>query len=169
MIKINGLSKWYGKNKVLDNIDFNVKANEVVVIIGSSGSGKSTLLRCINFLEKIQKGTISIDDKIITSKTKKLHMIRQDVGMVFQHFNLFPHMTVIGNVIEGLTQVKNIPKKEAIKQGMTMLEKVNMLEKADVYPSMISGGQKQRDAIARALSMNPEIMLSDDPKSALDP
>ncbi len=169
MIKINGLSKWYGKNKVLDNIDFNVKANEVVVIIGSSGSGKSTLLRCINFLEKIQKGTISIDDKIITSKTKKLHMIRQDVGMVFQHFNLFPHMTVIGNVIEGLTQVKNIPKKEAIKQGMTMLEKVNMLEKADVYPSMISGGQKQRVAIARALSMNPKIMLFDEPTSALDP
>lgn len=169
MIKINGLSKWYGKNKVLDNINFSVKPNEVVVIIGSSGSGKSTLLRCINFLEKIQKGTISIDGKIITSKTKKLHMIRQDVGMVFQHFNLFPHMTVIGNVIEGLTQVKNIPKKEAIKQGMTMLEKVNMLEKADVYPSMISGGQKQRVAIARALAMNPKIMLFDEPTSALDP
>lgn len=169
MIKINGLSKWFGKHKVLDNIDFHVEPNEVVVIIGSSGSGKSTLLRCINFLERIQKGTICIDDKVITTKTKNLHVIRQEVGMVFQHFNLFPHKTVMGNVIEGLTQVKKIPYDEAVKQGREMLERVNMLEKADTYPSMISGGQKQRVAIARALAMNPKIMLFDEPTSALDP
>jgi polar amino acid transport system ATP-binding protein len=169
MIKVNNLSKWYGKHKVLDNINLQVDPSEVIVIIGASGSGKSTLLRCLNFLERAQKGTIMIDGKVVDHKTKKLHLIRQEVGMVFQHFNLFPHMTVMGNVIEGLTQVKGMPKSEAVKIGSELLEKVGMLEKADAYPSMISGGQKQRVAIARALAMNPKIMLFDEPTSALDP
>ncbi|WP_297427569.1 amino acid ABC transporter ATP-binding protein [Clostridium sp.] len=169
MIEIENLNKWFGKNKVLKNINFNVDPSEVVVIIGSSGSGKSTLLRCINFLEKIQAGTIKIDGKIVTPKSKNLHLVRQEVGMVFQHFNLFPHMTVIGNVMEGLTQVKNMKKEEAREIAMKLLERVGMNEKADVYPAMISGGQKQRVAIARALAMNPKIMLFDEPTSALDP
>lgn len=169
MIKVNNLSKWYGKHKVLDKINLQVDPSEVVVIIGASGSGKSTLLRCLNFLERAQKGTIMIDGNVVDHKTKRLHLIRQDVGMVFQHFNLFPHMTVMGNVIEGLTQVKNMPKSEAIQIGNELLKKVGMLDKADSYPSMISGGQKQRVAIARALAMNPKIMLFDEPTSALDP
>ena len=169
MIEIENLNKWFGKNKVLKSINFNVDPSEVVVIIGSSGSGKSTLLRCINFLEKIQAGTIKIDGKIVTPKSKNLHLVRQEVGMVFQHFNLFPHMTVIGNVMEGLTQVKNMKKEEAREIAMKLLERVGMNEKADVYPAMISGGQKQRVAIARALAMNPKIMLFDEPTSALDP
>ena len=169
MIKIKSLSKSYGKLKVLKNIDLDVAPSEVVVIIGASGSGKSTLLRCINFLEKPQKGTITIDGKEVSHKTKNLHLIRREVGMVFQHFNLFPHMTVMNNVIEGLTQVKRVPHSEAIEQGKAMLEKVGMSDKADVYPAMISGGQKQRVAIARALAMSPRIMLFDEPTSALDP
>lgn len=169
MIKISSLSKWYGKLKVLDNIDLEVAPSEVVVVIGASGSGKSTLLRCINFLERAQKGTINIDGTQITHKTKKLHLIRKDVGMVFQHFNLFPHKTVLGNVIEGLLQVKKMPRSEALKIGREMLEKVGMSDKAEVYPSVISGGQKQRVAIARALAMSPKIMLFDEPTSSLDP
>lgn len=169
MIKVENLYKWFGKQKVLNNINMAVAPGEVVVIIGSSGSGKSTLLRCINFLEKPQKGTINIDGKEINSKSKKLHLIRREVGMVFQHFNLFPHMTVMNNVIEGLTQVKKLESDEALEIGRKMLEKVDMLQKADTYPSMISGGQKQRVAIARALAMNPKIMLFDEPTSALDP
>lgn len=169
MIKITSLSKWYGKLKVLDNIDLEVAPSEVVVVIGASGSGKSTLLRCVNFLEKAQKGAIDIDGIQITHKTKKLHLIRRDVGMVFQHFNLFPHKTVLGNVIEGLLQVKKLHREEALKIGHEMLEKVGMSDKAEVYPSVISGGQKQRVAIARALAMSPKIMLFDEPTSALDP
>ncbi len=169
MIKINNLNKWYGTHKVLKDINLSVEPSEVVVIIGSSGSGKSTLLRCINFLEKAQKGTITIDGDTVTSKSKNLHLLRREVGMVFQHFNLFPHRTVMGNVIEGLTQVKQMPRDEALVLGEQMLEKVGMLDKANAYPSMISGGQKQRVAIARALAMYPKIMLFDEPTSALDP
>ncbi len=169
MVKIKGLSKWYGKHKVLTNINLTVETGEVVVIIGASGSGKSTLLRCINFLEKAQKGMISIGGKEVSVKSKKLHLIRKDVGMVFQHFNLFPHRTIMGNVIEGLTQVKRMNFNDAKEIGRKMLEKVGMLDKADTYPSMISGGQKQRVAIARALAMNPKVMLFDEPTSALDP
>lgn len=169
MIKVENLSKWFGKLKVLDKVNLTVKPGEVVVIIGASGSGKSTLLRCINFLEKAQKGTINIDGKVVNHKTKNLHLIRREVGMVFQHFNLFPHRTVMGNVIEGLTQVKQISTDEANEIGKKMLDKVGMLDKAETYPSMISGGQKQRVAIARALAMNPKIMLFDEPTSALDP
>ncbi|NLG10186.1 MAG: amino acid ABC transporter ATP-binding protein [Coriobacteriaceae bacterium] len=169
MIKVNKLNKWYGKHHVLKDINLSVDAGEVVVIIGASGSGKSTLVRCINFLERAQKGTITIDGQKVSHKSKKLHLIRREVGMVFQHFNLFPHMTVMGNVIEGLIYVKGMSKEEAIEEGKLLLEKVGMADKADVYPSMISGGQKQRVAIARALAMNPKIMLFDEPTSALDP
>lgn len=169
IIEIRGLYKSFGKLKVLKNIDLDVRESEVVVIIGSSGSGKSTLLRCTNFLEKSQKGTITIDGNVVTHKSKDLHIIRRDIGMVFQHFNLFPHMTVLGNVLEGLTQVKKLSKNEALEIAEAMLEKVGMSDKADVYPSFISGGQKQRVAIARALAMNPKIMLFDEPTSALDP
>lgn len=169
MIQIHGLSKSYGKHKVLQGIDLKVSPGEVVVIIGASGSGKSTLLRCINFLEKAQQGTISINGNVISKDTKRLHLIRREVGMVFQHFNLFPHMTVMNNVIEGLTQVKGMAKTDAVEIGGVLLQKVGMLDKADAYPSMISGGQKQRVAIARALAMQPQIMLFDEPTSALDP
>ncbi len=169
MIKASKVNKWFGKNCVLNNIDFEVAENEVVVIIGSSGSGKSTLLRCLNFLEKAQKGTIRINEKQVTSKSKNLHLIRRDVGMVFQHFNLFPHKTILENVMEGMVQVLQIPLEEAKQQSYDLLDKVNMKEKADTYPAMISGGQKQRVAIARALAMNPKIMLFDEPTSALDP
>lgn len=169
MIKIEGLNKWYNKLHVLKDINLSVKEKEVVVIIGASGSGKSTLLRCVNFLEKGQKGKIFIDGKEISHKHRKLHLIRQEIGMVFQNFNLFPHMTVLKNVMEGLTQVKKISVNEAKDRAMTLLESVGLREKADVYPSVISGGQKQRVAIARALAMEPKIMLFDEPTSALDP
>ncbi len=169
MIEFRGISKSYGKLKVLSNINLDVRGSEVVVIIGASGSGKSTLLRCTNFLEKAQEGTISIDGKIVSHKSKNLHLIRRDVGMVFQHFNLFPHMTVRDNVLEGLIQVKGMRRDEALEIADAMLEKVGMSDKADVYPAVISGGQKQRVAIARALAMSPKIMLFDEPTSALDP
>ena len=169
MIKIVGLNKWFGDLHVLKDVDMEVGEQEVVCIIGASGSGKSTLLRCVNFLEFAQKGQIFIDGKEADPKSKKLHLIRKDVGMVFQHFNLFPHKTVMGNVIEGLTQVKKVPEKEAVIEGEELLVKVGLSDKADVYPAMLSGGQKQRVAIARSLAMKPKIMLFDEPTSALDP
>jgi polar amino acid transport system ATP-binding protein len=147
-----------------------VKKSEVVVIIGPSGSGKSTLLRCINFIEKSQSGTIEVEGKIVhNNKKKEIVELRQNIGMVFQHFNLFPHKTVLQNIIEGPVQVKKIHKKEAIKTGKNLLEKVGLEDKADVYPSKLSGGQKQRVAIARSLAMEPDVMLFDEPTSALDP
>lgn len=169
MIKIRGLHKWFGSLHVLNEIDMDVAEREVVVVIGASGSGKSTLLRCINFLEYAQKGQIFIDGVEANAKSKNLHLVRAEVGMVFQHFNLFPHRTVMGNVIEGLTQVKKVPYKQAVEQGKELLVKVGLSDKADVYPAMLSGGQKQRVAIARALAMKPKIMLFDEPTSALDP
>ncbi|EEG77299.1 amino acid ABC transporter ATP-binding protein [Dethiobacter alkaliphilus] len=171
MIKIEELHKWFGELHVLKGINMDVADSEVVVLIGASGSGKSTLLRCVNFLEIAEEGTIAIDGKVVNPKKdiKRLPGIRQEVGMVFQHFNLFPHKTVMDNVIEGLTQVKKVPRREAIKTGEELLEKVGLSDKADVYPAMLSGGQKQRVAIARALAMRPKIMLFDEPTSALDP
>ena len=169
MIEIRGLNKWFGNLHVLKDIDLDVAEQEVVVVIGASGSGKSTLLRCINFLEFAQKGKIYIDGRETDVKSKKLHLVRAEVGMVFQHFNLFPHRTVMGNVIEGLTQVKKIPQNKALEQGTELLAKVGLSDKADVYPAMLSGGQKQRVAIARALAMKPKIMLFDEPTSSLDP
>lgn len=171
MIQIENLHKWFGELHVLRGIDLHVADSEVVVLIGASGSGKSTLLRCVNFLEIAEEGMISIDGTPVCPRKdiRGLHKIRQDVGMVFQHFNLFPHMTVMGNVIEGLTQVKKTPRNKAIQAGEELLEKVGLSDKADTYPAMLSGGQKQRVAIARALAMRPKIMLFDEPTSALDP
>jgi len=169
LITIQGLNKWFGDLHVLKGIDLNVKEREVVVIIGASGSGKSTLLRCINFLERAQQGNVFIEGTKIEPRTKVINQLRQEVGMVFQHFNLFPHMTVLQNVLEGPTQVKNISRGEAAKLGAELLKKVGLEDKADSYPAMLSGGQKQRVAIARALAMQPKVMLFDEPTSALDP
>ncbi|MBN2436419.1 MAG: amino acid ABC transporter ATP-binding protein [Spirochaetes bacterium] len=170
MILLENIKKNFGKLKVLKGVDLKVDEGEVVVIIGPSGSGKSTLLRCINFLETAEKGSrISIDGKVIHRQKNDINMLRRNVGMVFQHFNLFPHMTVLQNVMEGPTQVLHMKKDKARKQGIELLEKVGLADKHNAYPQMLSGGQKQRVAIARALSMNPQIMLFDEPTSALDP
>ncbi|MER2028664.1 MAG: amino acid ABC transporter ATP-binding protein [Solibacillus sp.] len=169
MIKINQLNKSFGDLHVLKNIDMTVFESDVVCLIGSSGSGKSTLLRCLNFLERKDSGSITIGGKEVDPKNDNLNNIREKVGMVFQHFNLFPHKTVLENIIEAPVMVKGIDKKEAISKAKHLLEKVGLEDKADVYPNKLSGGQKQRVAIARALAMEPEIMLFDEPTSALDP
>nr|WP_309099881.1 amino acid ABC transporter ATP-binding protein [Fredinandcohnia onubensis] len=169
MIKVVDLNKSFGDLHVLKNINMNVQESEVVCLIGASGSGKSTLLRCLNFLEIKESGEIIINEEKIEANSHNLNEIRQRVGMVFQHFNLFPHMTVLQNVIEAPTQVKRMPKQEAIEQAKELLAKVGLVDKMNVYPSKLSGGQKQRVAIARALAMKPEIMLFDEPTSALDP
>lgn len=169
LIDIKHLNKWYGDLHVLRDVDLDVHEQEVVVIIGASGSGKSTLLRCINHLEHAQKGSIIFDGKPIRSSEKVLNRFRQEMGMVFQHFNLFPHMSVIGNVMEGPVHVKHMPKHEARELAVHLLDKVGLGDKTDTYPSMLSGGQKQRVAIARALAMEPRVMLFDEPTSALDP
>lgn len=169
ILKIEHLVKRFGDLEVLKDINLEVKHGEVVVIIGASGSGKSTLLRCVNFLEKAQKGRIFINGKRVKQGEKQLNKVRQELGMVFQHFNLFPHMTVIQNVMEGMVQVKKIPHQKARQYASDLLDQVGLQEKADVYPAMLSGGQKQRVAIARALAMEPQIMLFDEPTSALDP
>jgi polar amino acid transport system ATP-binding protein len=169
MIQVNKLNKYFGDLHVLKDIDFSVDENEVVVLIGASGSGKSTMLRCLNFLEMKNSGEIFIKGKQVDPKKDNLNNFRQQVGMVFQHFNLFPHKTVLGNVIEAPTQVKGVSKAQAKKDGKELLDKVGLGDKADDYPSRLSGGQKQRVAIARSLAMKPEIMLFDEPTSALDP
>ncbi|MCA1031190.1 amino acid ABC transporter ATP-binding protein [Bacillus timonensis] len=163
------IHKSFGEIQVLKGIDVHVKEQEVVVLVGVSGSGKSTLLRCFNFLETIDQGEIEIDGKKIDPRVDNLPKVRAEVGMVFQHFHLFPHKTVIENVIEAPIIVKKMNKDEARKKGMDMLEKVGLVEKANVYPDKLSGGQKQRVAIARALAMSPKAMLFDEPTSALDP
>jgi ABC-type polar amino acid transport system ATPase subunit len=169
MIKIDNLHKRFGKLHVLKGVNMEVKPGEVKVLIGASGSGKSTLLRCINFLEKKNKGEIYISGKKIKPTEKNINDIRKKVGMVFQHFHLFPHMTALGNVIEGLITVEKMSSTEATKIGLDLLESVGLGDKANEYPSMLSGGQKQRVAIARSLAMNPKVMLFDEPTSALDP
>ncbi|WP_339228299.1 amino acid ABC transporter ATP-binding protein [Oceanobacillus sp. FSL K6-2867] len=169
MIRVKQLNKSFGELHVLKDINLTVKESDVVVLIGASGSGKSTLLRCLNFLEIKNSGSIIIGGEQIEKKSHDLNKIRQKVGMVFQHFNLFPHMTVLENVIEAPTQVKGMKKSEAIKEGKILLDKVGLGDKYNVYPSKLSGGQKQRVAIARALSMKPDVMLFDEPTSALDP
>ncbi|HZG79697.1 MAG TPA: amino acid ABC transporter ATP-binding protein [Brevibacillus sp.] len=169
MIRVKNLKKSFGEVEVLKDINLDVKKGEVVVLIGASGSGKSTLIRCINFLEIKNGGDIFIEGKSIDPKKDDLSKVRQKVGMVFQHFNLFPHKTVLENVIEAPLIVRKMNKEEAKKEAMQLLKKVGLEEKADVYPSALSGGQKQRVAIARSLAMKPEIMLFDEPTSALDP
>ncbi|PXW93206.1 amino acid ABC transporter ATP-binding protein (PAAT family) [Streptohalobacillus salinus] len=169
MVRVEKLNKSFGDLHVLYDIDLEVKESDVVVLIGASGSGKSTLLRCLNFLEIKDDGKIIIEGEQVEADTHDLNKVRQNVGMVFQHFNLFPHKTVLGNVIEAPMQVKGISKKEAVKEGKRLLDKVGLGDKYNVYPSRLSGGQKQRVAIARALAMQPDIMLFDEPTSALDP
>ena len=169
IIGIEKLNKHFGELHVLKDIDMTVDKNEVVVLIGASGSGKSTLLRCLNFLEIAEEGTIRYQGKEIHPKKDDLNKVRERVGMVFQHFNLFPHRTVIGNVIDAPIKVKKLPKGQAVKEAEELLDKVGLKDKAHVYPHQLSGGQKQRVAIARALAMKPEVMLFDEPTSALDP
>jgi amino acid ABC transporter ATP-binding protein, PAAT family (TC 3.A.1.3.-) len=166
ILKINNLHKYFGELEVLKGIDLDVYEGEVISIIGGSGSGKSTLLRCINGLERKNKGDIVFEGKKVKRDFTKL---RERIGMVFQHFYLFPHKKIIDNITLGPRVVKHTTKDEAKTQGIKLLEKVGLEDKADAYPAMLSGGQKQRVAIARALAMNPDIMLFDEPTSALDP
>ncbi len=169
MIKIKGLCKKFGNLSVLNGIDEHIVPGEVVVVIGPSGSGKSTFLRCINLLETPSSGEIYIDDELITDKKVNVNKIRKKMGMVFQQFNLFPHLTIMENITIAPTLVNKMKKADAIKRAEELLERVGLLEKKDAYPAQLSGGQQQRVAIARALAMNPEIMLFDEPTSALDP
>ena len=169
LIKINEMHKWYGDFHVLKNINLIVKARERIVVCGPSGSGKSTLIRCINRLEEHQKGDIFVNGIELTGDLKKIEEIRREVGMVFQHFNLFPHLTVLENCTLGPIWVRGIPKKEAEESAMKYLERVKIPEQAKKFPGQLSGGQQQRVAIARSLCMKPKIMLFDEPTSALDP
>ncbi|QQE79776.1 amino acid ABC transporter ATP-binding protein [Alicyclobacillus sp. SO9] len=169
MISVRNLHKRFDSVQVLRGIDLDVAQREVVVVLGASGSGKSTMLRCMNGLETIDEGTISIAGHELHSDTRKINMARRDIGMVFQHFNLFPHRTVIQNVCEGPIYVKGVKKSQAREEGLELLNSVGLSDKAHVYPHSLSGGQKQRVAIARALAMKPKVMLFDEPTSALDP
>ncbi len=169
MIEIKGLTKTYGNLKVLKGIDTCIKEGEVVCVIGPSGSGKSTFLRCINRLEEASSGEIYIDGDLINAKHVDLNRLRQKLGMVFQNFNLFPHMSVLDNVTIAPVTVNKVDKKTAHLMAEKLLDKVGLKEKIDAYPRELSGGQKQRVAIARALAMDPEFMLFDEPTSALDP
>lgn len=169
MIEVNNLTKEYGKLKVLRGISEIIKENEVVCVIGPSGSGKSTFLRCINLLEEPTAGEILIDGEQINRKGADINRIREKLGMVFQNFNLFPHMTTLQNITISPVKVNRISRADAEKEAMELLQMVGLQDKAHVYPASLSGGQKQRAAIARALAMKPEIMLFDEPTSALDP
>jgi polar amino acid transport system ATP-binding protein len=169
MIKINNLVKNFGKIEVLKNISTTIEEGSVVAIIGPSGSGKSTFLRCMNLLESPTSGEILIDQVEITNPKIDMMKIRENVGMVFQHFHLFPHMNVLENITYAPINVKGISKNEAMKIANDLLDKIGLKDKANVYPPQLSGGQKQRVAIARALAMQPNIMLFDEPTSALDP
>ncbi len=169
IIEITDMHKWFGDFHVLQGIDLTVKKKERIVICGPSGSGKSTLIRCINRLEEHQRGTIIVDGMELTNNLKNIEKIRAEVGMVFQHFNLFPHLTIIDNLALGPIWVRKVPKKQAEETAMHYLEKVHIAEQAKKYPGQLSGGQQQRVAIARSLCMNPQVMLFDEPTSALDP
>ena len=169
MIKIEKLCKNYDKLEVLKGIDAQVNKGDIIAIIGPSGSGKSTFLRCINKLEEPTSGHIYIKNQDIMSDNTDINLIRQKVGMVFQHFNLFPHKTVMENLTLAPMKLKNLSQEEAEKKALILLEKVGLKDKASAYPNQLSGGQKQRIAIARALAMEPEVMLFDEPTSALDP
>jgi general L-amino acid transport system ATP-binding protein len=169
IITMRGVDKWYGQFHVLKNINLEVQPKERIVICGPSGSGKSTLIRCINRLEEHQKGQIVVDGVELTNDLKHIEQIRREVGMVFQHFNLFPHMTVLENLALAPIWVRKMPKAEAEERAMFYLKRVRIEEQAKKYPGQLSGGQQQRVAIARSLCMNPKIMLFDEPTSALDP
>lgn len=169
VIRIKQLNKFFGKLHVLKDVSLDVKINEVVCIIGPSGSGKSTLLRCINRLEEPTSGEVYFEDTKMTSHKKTLPILRRRIGMVFQHFNLFPHLSVMDNITLAPVRLNLMDEKEAIAYGKSLLKKVGIEDKEDNYPATLSGGQKQRVAIARALAMKPEVMLFDEPTSALDP
>ena len=169
IIQILAMHKWFGEFHVLKDINLSVKVRERIVICGPSGSGKSTLIRCINRLEEHQKGQIIVDGIELTNDLKNIDLIRREVGIVFQHFNLFPHLTVLENLTLGPIWVRNTPKKEAEELAMKYLERVKIPEQAAKFPGQLSGGQQQRVAIARSLCMNPKVMLFDEPTSALDP
>src|SRR5690554_1928169 len=169
MIKVKEVSKSFGEVEVLKSMSFTVARGEVVCLIGPSGSGKSTMLRCVNGLEYYDTGFISVDDMKVDVRSKEIGSVRAEVGMVFQRFNLFPHMTALENIIEGPTQVRKRPKPEARDEAMALLHKVGLSHLSNSYPSQLSGGQQQRVAIARALAMKPRAMLFDEPTSALDP
>lgn len=169
VVEVRNLDKFYGTNQVLRNINFDVYEGEVLVICGPSGAGKSTLLRCINRLENFDRGTVKVLGRNAKGHHSDLMFIRRNVGMVFQHFNLFPHLTVIENLTVAPIHVRKIPKDRAIEQATVLLDRVGLLHKADSYPSELSGGEKQRVAIARALAMQPSIIMFDEPTSALDP
>lgn len=169
MIKVNNLHMSFGDLHVLDGINEHISQGEVVVVIGPSGSGKSTFLRCLNMLETPTEGEIYIDDELINTPKADVNRIRQKMGMVFQQFNLFPHLKIMDNITLAPVLLKKMSKEQAEQRGMELLARVGLSEKADAYPNQLSGGQKQRVAIARALAMEPEIMLFDEPTSALDP
>ncbi len=169
IIEITGMHKWFGEFHVLKDINLAVKPTERIVICGPSGSGKSTMIRCINRLEEHQRGKIVVDGIELTNNLKNIEKIREEVGMVFQHFNLFPHLTILENLSLGPIWVRKVPKKEAEETAMYYLEKVHIAEQARKYPGQLSGGQQQRVAVARSLCMKPKVMLFDEPTSALDP
>ena len=169
MISFKNVNKWYGDLHVLNNIDLEVAQGEVVVVCGPSGSGKSTLIRCINRLEPIQEGELIVDNMAVHEKETNMIKIRAEIGFIFQSFNLYPHMTALGNVTIATIKVRKMPKEEAEKLGKETLTRVGLGEKVNSYPAQLSGGQQQRVAIARGLCMSPKIMLFDEPTSALDP
>jgi general L-amino acid transport system ATP-binding protein len=169
MVELLGVHKWFGQFHVLKNINLSVAKGERIVICGPSGSGKSTMIRCINRLEEHQQGRILVDGVELTNDLKNIDAVRREVGMVFQHFNLFPHLTVLDNCTLAPIWVRSVPKKDAQDLAMQYLERVKIPEQADKYPGQLSGGQQQRVAIARSLCMRPSIMLFDEPTSALDP
>jgi glutamate transport system ATP-binding protein len=169
LVALSGVNKWFGDLHVLRDIDLEVDAGEVVVIIGPSGSGKSTLCRCINRLEPIEEGTIAVDGQLLPEEGRALARLRADVGMVFQSFNLFAHKTILDNVTLGPIKVRRLSKTAARERAMTLLERVGIANQAGKHPAELSGGQQQRAAIARALAMEPKIMMFDEPTSALDP
>ncbi|EID86437.1 ABC-type polar amino acid transport system, ATPase component [Treponema sp. JC4] len=168
-IHVENLKKSFGQLQVLKDINIDINEGEVVVVIGPSGSGKSTFLRCLNRLEEITAGTVIVNGENISDKKININKARENIGMVFQHFNLFPNMTVLQNIMLAPVELKKMTKEEARETGLKLLARVGLEEKADTYPQQLSGGQKQRVAIARALAMNPSIMLFDEPTSALDP
>ena len=169
MIEVKGLVKRFGDNLVLDHITESIHKGEKVVIVGPSGSGKSTFLRCLNRLEEASEGEIWFEDHLVTDKKCDINALRRKMGMVFQHFNLFPHLTVLQNITMAPVELKLQTPEEAKENAMRLLQRIGLAEKADTYPSSLSGGQKQRIAIVRALAMNPDVMLFDEPTSALDP
>ena len=168
-ITVKNLKKNFGPLEVLKDINLEIEEGEVVCLIGPSGSGKSTFLRCLNRLEDITDGLVMVDGHLMSDKKIDLNKIRENIGMVFQHFNLFPHLTVLENITIAPVELKKMTKAQAREKAMELLDKVGLAEKAEVYPAQLSGGQKQRVAIARALAMGPEVMLFDEPTSALDP